>query len=167
MMKTFWEYLHNEQIDAPITDDDSERAKEKDSSIETPTQNNLQPIDQQNQQLNMPRYQPPHKSFKPKIKPWKAKKSEILTFWKALTPNIPMQLQPIDSAHKGSTLQQDTMRVTGSKEFITTILSRLKDFIVYENPDTKLVLDYRQNAKSLMPGQKNSYLFYLNVRKRK
>jgi hypothetical protein len=166
-MKTFWEYLHNEQIDAPITDNNSEGAKEKISSTEEPIQNNLQSIDQQNQQLNLPRYQPLRKNFKPKIKPWKAKKSEILTFWKALTPNIPMQMQPIEQSHKGSTLQQDTIRISGTKEFITTVLSRLKDFIVYENPDTKLVVDYRQNAKSLMPGQKNSYLFYVNVRKRK
>ncbi len=144
MMKTFWEYLHNEQIDAPMV---SGAAPAPSTAGATP--------------------QPATQNFKPKIKPWKAKKSDIMTFWKSLAPNMPLQLQPIDNVHKGSTLQQDTLRITGSKEFISTVLSRLKDFIVYENPNTKLVLDYRQNAKSLKPGEKNSYLFYLNVRNRK
>jgi hypothetical protein len=150
-MKTFWEYLHNEQIALPI-DSNSTPSKESEN-------------DAISQPIATP--QPATQGFKPKIKPWKAKKSDIMTFWRSLAPNMPLHLQSIDSVHKGSTLQQDTLRITGSKEFITTVLSRLKDFIVYENPSTKLVLDYRQNAKSLKPGEKNSYLFYLNVRNRK
>jgi len=167
MMKTFWEYLHNEQISEPQV---SERPTSEVPATETPvaaTRNIATPAVGQPVAQPAALPQPATQSFKPRIKPWKAKKSEILSFWKALAPDIPLQLQPIDSAHKGSTLQQDTIRVTGTKEFITTILSRLKDFVVYENPDTKLVLDYRQNQKSLKPGEKNSYLFYLNVRKRK
>lgn len=147
-MKTFWEYLHNEEIAPAVANTQAKPSAEtKPSAVSVP-----QPVTQ---------------NFKPKIKPWKAKKNEIMTFWRTIAPNIPLQLQPIDNVHKGSTLQQDTLRITGSKEFITTVLSRLKDFIVYENPNTKLVLDYRQNAKSLKPGEKNSYLFYLNVRNRK
>lgn len=147
MMKTFWEYLHNEQIDAPMVSGEAPKPETAPAPVSAP--------------------QPTTQGFKPKIKPWKAKKSDIMTFWKSLAPNMPLHLQSIDNVHKGSTLQQDTLRITGSKEFITTVLSRLKDFIVYENPSTKLVLDYRQNAKSLKPGEKNSYLFYLNVRNRK
>lgn len=146
-MKTFWEYLHNEQIDAPMVSGEAPKPETAPAPVSAP--------------------QPTTQGFKPKIKPWKAKKSDIMTFWKSLAPNMPLHLQSIDNVHKGSTLQQDTLRITGSKEFITTVLSRLKDFIVYENPSTKLVLDYRQNAKSLKPGEKNSYLFYLNVRNRK
>lgn len=147
MMKTFWEYLHNEQIDAPMVSGEAPKPETAPAPVSAP--------------------QPTTQGFKPKIKPWKARKSDIMTFWKSLAPNMPLQLQSIDNAHKGSTLQQDTIRLTGTKEFITTVLSRLKDFIIYENPNTKLVLDYRQNAKSLKPGEKNSYLFYLNVRNRK
>lgn len=152
-MKTFWEYLNNEKANDPLVTD---RPAPEASNVPAPAtgQNTYVP-------------QPITHDYKPKIKPWKAKKSQILTFWKALAPNIPLQLQPIESIHKGSTLQQDTIRLTGTKEFITTVLSRLKDFVIYENPDTKLVLDYRQNQKSLKPGEKNSYLFYVNVRKRK
>lgn len=160
MMKTFWEYLNNDQInDLRI----SERPAPEPQALAPVASNaNTEPI---NHTVAVP--QPAETGFRSKVKPWKAKKSQIMTFWKALAPNIPLQLQPIEQIHKGSTLQQDTFRLTGSKEFITTVLSRLKDFVIYENPETKLVLDYRQNAKSLKPGEKNSYLFYLNVRKRK
>ena len=150
-MKTFWEYLQNEETDSPVNLDGSD--------LPSATTDANQPV------VAAP--QPTTQGFKPKIRPWKAKKSDIMTFWRSLAPNMPLQLKSIDNVHKGSTLQQDTLRITGSKEFITTVLSRLKDFISYENVNTKLVLDYRQNAKSLKPGEKNSYLFYLNVRNRK
>jgi len=150
-MKTFWEYLQNEETDSPVNLDGSD--------LPSATTDANQPA------VAAP--QPTTQGFKPKIRPWKAKKSDIMTFWRSLAPNMPLQLKSIDNTHKGSTLQQDTLRITGSKEFITTVLSRLKDFISYENVNTKLVLDYRQNAKSLKPGEKNSYLFYLNVRNRK
>ena len=151
-MKSFWEYIKEEQMPPnPVVP--TEAAPSATPPVQSP------------EIAAVP--QPETTNFKPKLRPWKAKKSEIVRFWKALSPNIPLQLIPIDSFHKGSTVQEDTLRITGSKEFITTVLSRLKDFIIYENPDTKLVLDYRQNQKSLKPGGKNSYLFYLNVRKRK
>jgi len=156
-MKTFWEYINKfeeasePQIAAQPTTSSSPVANA--SNVPAPTMGSVP--------------QPEVQGYHPKLRPWKAKKSEIVRFWKALAPNIPLQLEPIDSFHKGSTVQEDTLRITGSKEFITTVISRLKDFVIYENPDTKLVLDYRQNQKSLRPGSKNSYLFYINVRKRK
>lgn len=151
-MKTFWEYLAKEEVEAA-------------TASPLPANSLHEPVQPPSVTGAVP--QPETGNYKPKLRPWKAKKNEILRFWKAMAPNIPIQLAPIDSFHKGSTVQEDTLRITGSKEFITTILSRLKDFIIYENPETKLVLDYRQNQKSLKPGGKNSYLFYINVRKRK
>lgn len=101
-----------------------------------------------------------------KIKPWKASKDQIMGFWKGLQPNVPLALQAIDYDHEGSTIQEDGIRVTGSKEFITTVLSRLKDFLTYENPETKLMVAYRQSPKSFVPGNRNSYIFYLQAKKR-
>jgi len=101
-----------------------------------------------------------------KMKPWKATKKDSLAFWNSLSPNIPLRVNPIDAQHKGSTIQEDGLRITGSKEFIATILSRLKDLALYETEKTKLVIDYRQNAKALTPGGKDSYLFYCNIKKR-
>lgn len=101
-----------------------------------------------------------------KIKPWKASKEQIMTYWKGLQPNVPLALKAIDYDHEGSTIQEDGIRVTGSKEFITTVLSRLKDFLTFENPDTKLMVAYRQSPKSFVPGNRNSYIFYLQAKKR-
>ena len=80
-----------------------------------------------------------------KVKPWKAGKEEIVNFWKGIQTNIPFALKPIEYDHKGSTIQEDGIRITGSKEFIASVLSRLKDFMIYENPDTKLMVSYRQS----------------------
>lgn len=101
-----------------------------------------------------------------KLKPWKAGKQEIVNFWKGIQTNLPFALKPIEYDHKGSTIQEDGIRITGSKEFIASVLSRLKDFMIYENPDTKLMVSYRQSPKSLTPGNRNSYTFYLQVKQR-
>lgn len=101
-----------------------------------------------------------------KKKPWKAKKQEIQGFWAGLKPNLPLKLEPIPYDHKGSTILQDGIRITGSKEFIASVLSRLKEFLFYENPNSKLVISYRQQAKSLVQGNRDSYLFYLQVKNR-
>jgi len=102
----------------------------------------------------------------PKIKPWKAGKEEITKYWKALAGNLPLALSPIPYDHEGTTIQEDGIRITGSKEFITSVLSRLKDFLTFENPNDKLVVSYRQSPKSFIKGNKNSYSFYLQVKER-
>lgn len=101
-----------------------------------------------------------------KLKPWKAGKQEIMKFWKGIQTNLPFAMKPIEYDHKGTTIQEDGIRITGSKEFIASVISRLKDFLIYENPETKLMVSYRQSPKSLKPGARNSYSFYLQVKQR-
>jgi len=101
-----------------------------------------------------------------KLKPWKASKEQILSFWKTVAPNSPLALKPIAYDHEGSSIQEDTVRITGSKEFISSVLSRLKDFLNYENDKTKVMVAYRQSPRSFLPGNKNSYIFYLQVMER-
>jgi hypothetical protein len=101
-----------------------------------------------------------------KIKPWKASKEEILNFWKTLPNGAPLSVKPIAYDHEGSTIQEDGIRITGSKEFISSVLSRLKDFLPFENPNTKIMAAYRQSPRSFLPGNKNSYIFYLQVMER-
>ena len=101
-----------------------------------------------------------------KAKAWKASKDEIMTFWKSISGNLPIQLKPIPYSHKGTTIQEDGIRITGSKEFIASMLSRIKEFINFENDNNKLIISYRQSPKSLVPGNKESYMFYLQVKER-
>ena len=101
-----------------------------------------------------------------KNKAWKASKDEILTFWRSIAGNSPIQLKPIPYNHKGTTIQEDGIRITGTKEFIASILSRMKELINFENDNNKLIISYRQSPKSLIPGNKESYMFYLQIKER-
>jgi len=101
-----------------------------------------------------------------KKRAWKASKEEIMSFWKGISPDIPIQIHPIPYDHKGSSIQEDGIRITGTKEFIASVLSKLKQLINYENPNNKLIISYRQSPKSLIPGNKESYMFYLQVKER-
>lgn len=101
-----------------------------------------------------------------KKRAWKASKDEIMTFWKSLAIDLPLQVHPIPYDHKGTTIQEDGIRITGTKEFIASVLSRLKDLINYENDQNKLIISYRQSPKSLIAGNKESYMFYLQVKGR-
>lgn len=78
-------------------------------------------------------------------KPWKAKRADVISFWQRLKPNMPLQISPIDPNHHGTRFQEDGLRITGTPEFINSILSRIKDFLQYDlNPGTKLDVEYRQ-----------------------
>lgn len=135
-----------EELDQPITAADTPAAS-------PPTQSQISPSQ-------------PKKGGLIKPKPWKAGKEEIVNFWKGVPTNTPLALKPIAYDHKGTTIQEDGLRITGSKEFISSVLSRLKDFLIYENPDTKLMVSYRQSPKSFITGNRNSFSFYLQVKSR-
>ena len=80
-----------------------------------------------------------------KNKAWKASKDEILTFWKSVTDNSPIQLKPVPYNHKGTTIQEDGIRITGTKEFIASILSRMKELINFENNRFKDAISFFKN----------------------
>lgn len=78
-------------------------------------------------------------------KPWKAKRADVIDFWQKLKPNLPLQIEPIDPHHRGTRFHEDGLRITGSPEFINSILSRIKDFLQYDvSSGTKLDVEYRQ-----------------------
>ena len=104
-------------------------------------------------------------SAKPKV--WKATKQEIIRFWSQLQPNTPLAMTPIPYQHEGSTYQQDGIRVTGSKEFIASTIARLKEFMSYENPKTKLMVVYRQTQKqNQVPDDRTTYVLYIQAKER-
>lgn len=105
----------------------------------------------------------------PQQEKWKASKEEIIGFWKNLRPDVPIAMRPIEYEHKGSTYGEDGLRLTGSPQFISSVLGRLKEFLNFETPATKLALSYRQTespSKSAMGETKTSYVFYLQAKKR-
>lgn len=100
---------------------------------------------------------------------WKATKEQIVDYWKNLRPDMPIQIRPIGYAHKGSTYGEDGMRLTGSPQFIASVIARLKEFLNYETPNTKLAVTYRQTespSQMAMGQNKTSYVFYIAARQR-
>lgn len=60
------------------------------------------------------------------------KKSEVLDYWKSLKRRRKFASAPVPYKHKGSTFDQDGIRITGSRKFIDAVLSRLTDIQVHE-----------------------------------
>jgi hypothetical protein len=102
-------------------------------------------------------------------KPWSAKKSEILNMWRGVKPNLPIFITPLkkDRPVGSKTYGEDGIRVTGTYNFIMSVLSRLKDLMNRENPETrlKLVLRSVSGGKQALSDQQ-SYAFYINLERR-
>lgn len=106
-----------------------------------------------------------------KQKPWSAKKPEILQMWKTLRGDTPIIIQPVSdlpaaAGGEKSTYGEDGIRLTGSWQFISSVLARLKELSYYENPQTKLRLVLRGVDKDRARADKQSFVFYLNMEKR-
>ena len=95
-------------------------------------------------------------------KPWKA---EVLNFWRNLQSGLPIQMKPVEKGHSGTRFREDGIRVTGSPAFINSVLSRLKDMLVYVNsPGIKLDVEYREiENKSGGPNEEKAFVFYAHA----
>ena len=101
-------------------------------------------------------------------KPWSAKKSEILQFWRNLRGDIPIMLTPMTQMPGGHSQSygEDGIRITGSWQFISSVLSRIKEILAYENPQTKLRLVFRGVDKEHSRPDKQTFVFYVNLQQR-
>ena len=70
------------------------------------------------------------------------RKAEFLKHWQALTPTEAIPQSAIPYKHEGSTYGEDSVRLTGSPEFVDAILSRIKDLLDGENGETRLGVNY-------------------------
>lgn len=98
-------------------------------------------------------------------RPWKATKDEIIQMWKNLQPNLPLKIDPVPAIKKGSRYDVDGIRVTGKAQFISSVLSRLKDVLQYEqSPVLKLDVSYAKTAnRSGDPYKEPTYVCYVYV----
>lgn len=100
-------------------------------------------------------------------KPWSAKKSEIIQMWKNLRPDVPVIIQPMFEdplSGETSSYGEDGVRISGSWQFISSVMSRLKEILTFENSNTKLRLIFRgvDKDKSTRP-DRQSFVFYVNA----
>lgn len=96
---------------------------------------------------------------------WKAKRQDVIKFWQSLHPNLPIAVAAVPKHHTGTRFDSDGLRITGSAEFINSILSKLKEFLNYEQSDkTKLDVEYRQvQNKSGQINPKPIFACYIHV----
>lgn len=101
-------------------------------------------------------------------KAWKAKKADVLQFWKNLRPNMPIQMEPVPETHEGTRFRSDGLRITGSPAFINSVLSRVKDIIQMESDTVRLDVEYREieNQEGDTVPSSKEYVFYAHLVKK-
>ncbi len=75
------------------------------------------------------------------------KKDDIVRHIKGLRPNQPIKSKGISPTHKGSTFTEDGIRITGTREFVDSVLSHLKPVLDVESETHELKLVYTQSRK--------------------
>ena len=98
-----------------------------------------------------------------KPKAWIAKKKDVLHLWGSLKADMPLNPQPVSKNHVGNRFDQDGVRITGSSQFINSVLSKLKPLLFYsEHPSLDIDVKYRQ-VVSDETSNKPSFACYINV----
>ena len=91
-----------------------------------------------------------------------SKRARFMNYWRSLQNNTPLLMQPIPKDHRGTTKGEDTVRVSGSAAFITSIMSRLKDLLLMDNDKRKLQVTFRQSVYTKQDGER-TYVLYVNT----
>lgn len=71
-------------------------------------------------------------------------KKEALSLWQSVADNLPLRPAPIHYKHEGSTIDEDGIRICGSKEFIMSVMSRLKPLLAFENCETRIGIAFSE-----------------------
>jgi hypothetical protein len=79
-----------------------------------------------------------------KRKPKSLLKAVFLEYWAAMKRRRKIKPRAIPYKYKGSTFDQDGIRITGSRRFVDSVLSHLTSLLAYENDMTLLKVSYRQ-----------------------
>jgi hypothetical protein len=90
---------------------------------------------------------------------WKGKSEDVIRSWQDIVPNQPIQMMPVSKQHKGTKFQEDGIRLTGSSNFINSVLSRLKDVL-----KQTLNVEYRElQNKTGVANIGKKYVFYAHA----
>lgn len=70
-------------------------------------------------------------------------KDLLLSAWQQFKP-ARLKPEPIMYKHKGTTIDQDGIRICGSPEFIAAVMERVKDLLTFESNDTRLGVSFSE-----------------------
>lgn len=93
-------------------------------------------------------------------------KKPFLNHWSKLRLNQPLRPKPVRYTHEGSTYAEDGIRITGSKAFVDSVLSRLKDLLRFESDTTRLQVVYKRSTDRESGKAISSYNCYVQVHAR-
>ena len=93
-------------------------------------------------------------------------KAETITHWSAITPEMLLKPDVVPYKHEGSTYDQDGIRITGSRAWIDSVLSRLKPLLEFEGDETRLQLVYQQSTDRKDGRQLDAWNCYVQVHQR-
>ena len=93
-------------------------------------------------------------------------KEPFLKHWASLRKGQKLQPKPVRYTHEGSTYSEDGIRITGSKAFVDSVLSRLKDLLAYEGEETRLQVVYKKSTDRESGKMLTSYNCYVQVHAR-
>ncbi len=93
-------------------------------------------------------------------------KEPFLKHWAKLRSNQKLDPKPVRYAHEGSTYAEDGIRITGSKAFVDSVLSRLKDLLLFESEETRLQVVYKHSTDRESGKTVSSYNCYIQVHAR-
>ncbi len=71
-------------------------------------------------------------------------KEQALELWRGLKTPLPLKPEPIAYKHKGTTIDEDGIRICGSMEFIQAVMSRLTDLLDFESGRTRLGISFSE-----------------------
>lgn len=94
------------------------------------------------------------------------KKAQFLEHWNQIKANQNIKINSEPYKHQGSTYAEDGIRLTGSMEFIDSVLSRLKDLLERENGETRLQVAYKESTDRHTQELIDSYNCYVQVHER-
>lgn len=94
------------------------------------------------------------------------KKAEFLAHWRQIPDAQAIQPTPIPYKHEGSTYDQDGIRITGTREFIDSVLSHLKSLLKYEGGATRLQVVYQEVKDRETQRPTGTYSCYIQVHRR-
>ena len=94
------------------------------------------------------------------------KKKEMLLHWNAIEQGQPLQPAPVPYKHTGSTYDEDGLRITGSREWIDSVLSRIGDLLKFENGSTRLQVVYKESTDRKTKQPLDSFNCYIQVHER-
>ena len=94
------------------------------------------------------------------------KKAQFLDHWQEIEENQNIKISPVVYKHQGSTYAEDGIRLTGSMEFIDSVLSQLKDLLNHENGSTRLQVVYKESTDRHTQEALDSFNCYVQVHER-